>query len=469
MKIYCIVLFLLLFMSANCICQNNYATSDTMRASGSSRIKNDFSLTHQRSLGENKPDSIDRTLSPFLSSDSARNKVLPSVSTRNENKEDSLKYHQLLKEKLVLEDSINRLQAEFLNKTFMTNQLKTRVDSLTQEKMFLQSKQLELQKKENELSEMNDQLNKMNKDLGDQLQSKNALLEKQVKALEEKEALFAEKEQIYKDAINNSTVDKVKLEGSLQANNVKIEARDSELSYLRKDINDKETDIQKKNKDLEKFEDERETTAKLTESLRNNLDSANIKLLKIQEEKKYVEQRMKDAEARLKESEAKDLAQQARKKRIRFIQGVAIRSYRTPNWSFGPSASDPSKAVLINKNAGNLEFDYYTGASIKLKDLTTEDSKTSYDAGFFLGFGGANLFKDFYIGPSFKLFDIVHVNTGINICEYDMLQKGFYEGEEFSNVASIAGGIPTVKQWKINFYLGIMFDFDLISSIPKKL
>jgi hypothetical protein len=108
-----------------------------------------------------------------------------------------------------------------------------------------------------------------------------------------------------------------------------------------------------------------------------------------------------------------------------------------------------------------MEFDYITGVSLSLVDLSKKDGNFTYDAGLFVGFGGQNLFKNFYIGPSFKVLDYFHVNTGINAAEYQQLQSGFKEGQQ-------ATSVPTVKEWKLNVYLGFTIDLELLASIPKK-
>jgi len=92
-----------------------------------------------------------------------------------------------------------------------------------------------------------------------------------------------------------------------------------------------------------------------------------------------------------------------RKKKIRFVQGVGLKFYRTPDWQLAPqSSSTTSVYVISNKNSGKVEFDYITGVSLSLYDLTKPDAKYTSDIGMFLGFGGSNLFKNFYVAPSYK-------------------------------------------------------------------
>ena len=112
-----------------------------------------------------------------------------------------------------------------------------------------------------------------------------------------------------------------------------------------------------------------------------------------------------------------------------------------------------------------MEFDYITGVSLSLYDLTKPDTQYTYDAGLFFGFGGKNLFKNFYIAPSFKAFDFFHFLLGLNIAEYEMLQGGFNEGDNLPPGMSI----PTVKQWKANIFFGMTVDFELLGNITKKM
>ena len=131
-----------------------------------------------------------------------------------------------------------------------------------------------------------------------------------------------------------------------------------------------------------------------------------------------------------------------------------------------PESSDnPDSYVITNENAGDYEFDFVTGATFRLFDLSNEDDKFSSDVGFFLGFGGKNLFKNFYIGPNIKLFDVIHINAGLNIAEFRLLKSGFSEGDRVPQGSSI----PTVSRWELSPYFGLTFDFSLITSIAGKL
>ena len=126
-----------------------------------------------------------------------------------------------------------------------------------------------------------------------------------------------------------------------------------------------------------------------------------------------------------------------------------------------------------NKNGGSVEFDFITGASVMLWDLTNLfnshlsdtvstakikrfDQEFSYDLGLYIGFGGSNLFKNFYIGPSFKFLDFFHVALGANVAEYEALVDGLSEGDFLPVGFSIDE--QTKDVWKVTMFLSISLD-----------
>jgi hypothetical protein len=296
------------------------------------------------------------------------------------------------------------------------------------------------------------------KELSEKLEDKNRNLEEQIKIQKEKEALFLEKEAIYKDAMNSTILDKVKLEGQLAARDSKIEGKEREISLLQKNLTDKDKDIVSRDTQLQKIESDKELTSRRLDTIRMALLDAEKMLIKTTEQLKYTELKVKDCEARYTSVTNK-------KKKTRVVQGFAIKNYRTPDYILAPKdINNPNLYVINNRNSSNVEFDYVTGASFMIKDLTKPNGALTYDLGFFLGFGGNNLFKNFYIGPNLKLFDVIHLNIGANIAEYEVLKDGFNVGD-----ALVAGtAIPTNKSWKINAYLGLTFDLELITMIGKK-
>lgn len=330
------------------------------------------------------------------------------------------------------------------------------------------------------LEQLCDSLFVSNASFQKRLEEKNALLEEKISALQEKEQLFAEKEKLYQDAISNSNVDKVKLEGLVNAKNVSIDAKTREIEYLQKSIVDKETSLDKQMADYQKASIERERYRLLSDTLRMKLNEAERTILKTTEALKYTEQRAREAEAQIKQATNK-------KKKVRVIQGLALRLYRTPDWSTRPVQVEGPNGIetrykITNKNGGSVEFDFITGASVMLWDFTNLfnhtlvdtsstskikrfDQEFSYDLGLYIGFGGSNLFKNFYIGPSFKFLDFFHVAIGANVAEYEALVDGLSEGDWLPAGFSIDE--QTNDVWKVTMFLSISLDLDFLSYIKK--
>ena len=176
--------------------------------------------------------------------------------------------------------------------------------------------------------------------------------------------------------------------------------------------------------DKEKLEAERNYYIHMVDSLRALVRIAELENVRKEEANKYLEERAKAAEERV------ALATN-RKKKVRPIQGVAMRFYRTPDWEIRLKAGATTGTYdryISNRNAGDVEFDYVTGASVMLWDLTKFfnrshtlgndstgrqirrfDQDFAYDIGFYVGFGGSNLFKNFYAGFSFRFVDFFYL------------------------------------------------------------
>ncbi len=330
------------------------------------------------------------------------------------------------------------------------------------------------------LERLSDSLFVSNASFQKRLEEKNALLEEKITALQEKEQLFAEKEKLYQDAISNSNVDKVKLEGLVNAKNVSIDAKTREIEYLQKSIVEKEASLDVQMANYQKVSIEREHYRLLADTLRMKLNEAERTILKTNEALKYTEQRAREAEAQIKQATSK-------KKKVRVIQGMALRLYRTPDWSTRPVTIDGPNGTetvykITNKNGGSVEFDFITGASVMLWDLTNLfnshlsdtvstakikrfDQEFSYDLGLYIGFGGSNLFKNFYIGPSFKFLDFFHVALGANVAEYEALVDGLSEGDFLPVGFSIDE--QTKDVWKVTMFLSISLDLDFLSYIKR--
>lgn len=233
--------------------------------------------------------------------------------------------------------------------------------------------------------------------------------------------------------------------------------------------------------DKEKLEAERNYYIHVVDSLRAVVRVAEIEAVRKEEANKYLAERAKAAEDKV-------AAATNRKKKIRPIQGIAMRFYRTPNWEvrLQPRADAQGNydgtydKIVRNRNAGNIEFDFVTGASVMLWDLTSTfnkkhtlrageipkfDQDFAYDLGFYVGFGGSNLFKNFYVGPSFRFVDFFYLTIGFNIAEYEVLVSGYKDGQTIPNALAI--GDITAKSWLLKPFISFSIDLDFLSYIKK--
>lgn len=283
-----------------------------------------------------------------------------------------------------------------------------------------------------------DSLTRVNQDLQGQVKK----LEQQLERLEEKQKFYEEKESFYK------------------------------VEMMR--------DLRESN---EQLTIERDRYQHISDSLRTNLIEAEKTIIRNNEELKYTQQRARDAEARISNATA-------RKKKVCAIQGIAMKTFRTPSWSLAPDKIVDEEGnvrvgyKIVNKNGGEVEFDYTAGAYVMLWDLTRKpkpieidtvskkhleikrfDQDFSYSLGLYVGFGGSNLFKNFYVGPSFKFLDFFHLTAGVNVCEYEMLTGAYQEGDELPAGFSLTDQIS--KVWKAKPFVSLSFDLDFISYIKK--
>ena len=344
-----------------------------------------------------------------------------------------------------------------------------------------------LRRRMNDLVMLKDSLIAANDLFQRQLQEKNRLMDEQKAAMQEKERLVAEKEELYRQALTNSTVDKAKWEGELKAKEASIDAKSREIAYLQKDIDAKESTLQSQRENYSHLVTEKEDYRHLVDSLQKRVNAVEYENIRKQEENKYLAQKAKDAE----EKAAITLN---KKKKVRPIQGIALRFFRTPDWDIRltPDHVDPSTGaatyskVIRNRNAGDIEFDFVTGASVMLWDLTDFfngdskkdstsltrlpdiprfDQKFNYDLGIYVGFGGTNLFKNFYIGPSFRFVDFFYVTVGLNICEYEMLIDGYSAGQSLETALTLDD--ITAKSWLVKPFISLSIDLDFLSYIKK--
>lgn len=359
---------------------------------------------------------------------------------------------------VMLRDSLKTIHYMLNEERAQSAHFKKQLDSSQIELGKISDRLDRLKRREEELVPLNEALNRKIVELGAEVHAKNTYLEEQLRIQKEKEQLFAEKEQIYKDAINSSLIDKVKLEGLISAKDSRLDGKEREIDLLQLSIDEKNRDIQSRNGEIQKIVNDKAMADRHIDSLRTTLTEAEKNLIKTGEQLKYSELKLKDCEGRYANVTNK-------KKKTRVVQGFAVKGYRTPDFALAPKdANNPGVYVITNNNTSNIEFDYITGASFMLKDLSKPDASLTYDVGFFIGFGGNNLFKNFYLGPNFKLFDVLHVNLGANVREYEALKTGFNVGDKLD--AGIA--IPTTKEWKVKPYFGITFDLELLTMIGKR-
>jgi hypothetical protein len=284
-------------------------------------------------------------------------------------------------------------------------------------------------------------------------------LETKLQLLREKEFQLNDCQIKLREAQSAASLNQARLEGRIDVNATKVEAKDREIAYMQETIKEKDRIIAEKTTELNNYYRDKSNSLRVVDSLARALNARELELVKVSE-------RLKLIEAQYNTMVEQRTAAQNKKKKVRFVQGVGLKNYRTPDYQLAPESSATTATyVIVNKNAGSIEFDYITGVSLSLYDLSKPDGKYTYDAGLFLGFGGTNLFKNFYVSPSFKAFDFFHFMIGMNIAEYQQLQTGFNEGDELPPGMSI----PTVKEWKANLFFGLTVDFELLSNIPKKM
>ena len=314
-----------------------------------------------------------------------------------------------------------------------------------------------------------------------QLQEKNDLLQQTIKAMNERETLFNEKESLYKEALTSNHINATKLEGEINAKNVSIEAKNTQIEILQNSIKEKDATLAQQQASYQKLVEEKEYFMAVADSLRERIFVADKKLIQINEQLKYTEQRAKDAEARI-------ATATSRRKKVCAIQGIALKFFRTPNWQLRPEKIEETGQVvykIINRNKGKIEFDYITGASVMLLDLSPKDRRESlvdttsvmrkrkskhdflysYSMGVYVGFGGSNLFKNFYAGLNFKFIDFFYIVGGINVCEYELLTGDVKEGDVLPSGWSISDQIS--KVWKVKPFIALAFDLDFLSYIKK--
>ena len=330
----------------------------------------------------------------------------------------------------------------------------------------------------NYLSRIKDSLVVSNSKYQRELQAQNRQLEEKIRALQEKEQLVAEKEQLYKEAISSSTVDKAKFQFELQAKEVSITAKEKEIEMMQRNIDARDSSLKDEKNNYRSLLQERNRYMHIVDSLRAKVVAAEMENVKKQEENKYLAERAKAAEEKV-------ATATNRKKKVRPVQGIAMKFYRTPDWNIRLTADN--KKQIWNRNAGSIEFDYITGASVMLWDMTNYfnpkgktdttfstfsgkelrrfDQQFAYDLGVYVGFGGSNLFKNFYVGPSFRFMDFFYLVVGVNVCEYEVLTDGRKDGTYLTGSESLTD--ITAHSWLVKPFVALSIDLDFLSYIKK--
>lgn len=311
-----------------------------------------------------------------------------------------------------------------------------------------------------------------------ELTEKNRMLEEKNRLLLEKEALVAEKEKLYKDALSSSTIDRAKLEADITARQASIDAKSREIEFLQRGIDDKTSSLSDQKAAYERLSQENKYYLHVIDSLRNRVVAIDKENVRKQEENKYLAQRAKEAEEKV-------ATATNRKKKVRPIQGIAMRFYRTPEWTISLTPKTDGSGYekqIWNRNAGNMEFDFITGASVMLWDLTpvlnkpdtartlltdirSFDQQFSYDLGLHVAFGGSNLFKNFYVGPSFRFMDFFYFTMGINVCEFEVLKDGVHNYDILDASQNMTDVI--CKKWLVKPFFSFSIDLDFLSYIKR--
>ncbi|MDY5969932.1 MAG: hypothetical protein SPJ13_07990 [Bacteroidales bacterium] len=361
--------------------------------------------------------------------------------------------------------------------------LRLRLDGMKKDSARMDSALCALRIQNEQLMLLNDSLVASNDRYQQSLQQQNDLLESKITALQEKELLVAEKDALYRKALIAGSLDSAKYNYELRAKEASIEAKSNEIAMLQRNIDFRDSSLKNEKVNYDKLTAERNQCMLLVDSLREKVAAVELENVRKQEENKYLAQRAKDAEERVNTAIN-------RKKKVRPVQGIAMRFYRTPNLEIALTPVNQNsdgtytyEKIIRNRNEGNIEFDFVTGASVMLWDLTQYfndkpdtlstkvvdlrkfDQQFTYDIGFYVAFGGSNLFKNFYVGPSFRFVDFFYLTVGVNICEYEVLSGGYSVGQRIGSALSIVD--VTAKTWQVKPFVSLSIDLDFLSYIKK--
>jgi hypothetical protein len=386
---------------------------------------------------------------------------LPSmkVIAQEADKTDSLYAARLMEDNLELYSQIDSLNMVIKGFKGRNSKQDKEIDSLKTVISQLQADMTMAVTKSDTLTQQRLRVKQELLDVKQQMLTISTTLEQKLQLLRDQEYQLNDCKIKLREAQLAAYIDQAKLEGKNNVNSTKVEAKDREIAYMQESIKEKDRIISEKTAELATYYKDKSSSLHVVDSLARALNASQLELTKVRERLNIIEgQYNKMVET---QTEATN-----RKKKIRFVQGVALKFYRTPDWQIAPeSSSTPSMYVITNKNGGKVEFDYITGVSLSLYDLTKPDAKYTSDIGMFFGFGGKNLFKNFYLGPSYKAFDFFHFLIGMNVAEYQQLKSGYNEGDR----VPLGTSIPTVNEWKANIFFGMTIDFELLSNITKKM
>lgn len=377
----------------------------------------------------------------------------------SENRTDSLYAARLMQDNLALYGQIDSLNLLLKGLKHSNTIRSNQIDSLKTEVLKLQADMAVSAGNADTLQAQKLKLKQELLSVKQQLLAIGTALEEKLQLLREQEFKLSDCQIKLREAQSVATLNEAKLEGKIDLNTAKVEAKDREIAYMQESMKEKDRIIGEKTTELATFYRDKSNSLRIVDSLSRTLNARELEFVKVNE-------RLKIIESQYNAMVEQRTAAQNKKKKVRFVQGVGLKNYRTPDFQLAPQSSATTATyVITNKNAGKIEFDYITGVSLSIYDLSKPEGKYTYDAGLFVGFGGTNLFKNFYVSPSFKAFDFFHFMLGLNIAEYQQLQSGFNQGD----VLPPGMSIPTVKEWKANVFFGMTIDFELLSNIPKKM
>lgn len=358
-----------------------------------------------------------------------------------------------------LQDSIRNFKNTLLDNTNETELFEIRIDSLEKALthcMFIADTLSQSYKK---ILPTNFELSLQIENLQKKIDEQNRFLEEQSILMSEKDKIIKEKEGIYREVLTTSQLDLLKLEGKINVKEQELLGKTREIDLLSANIADKQKDMDRRNEEISEIAIKREAAGRMIDSLKDTLYLTQKSLIKLTEEHKQAQREIAELKEKMSNKDKKE-------KPVAIVQGVALRAFRTPLYVLSPkSAENTTTYSITNDNGGNVEFDFVTGATVRIKKISKADAAFNADLGWFVGFGGNNIFKNFYIGPNIKIFDFIHINTGLNFAEFRVLKDGFSEGQDIP----LGTPIPTVNKWKTSLYIALTFDFDLIAQIVSKI